>query len=184
MEWPAAPPHAAVERPTSPAVPVGYARGMLQRIIGVLLRASTRRRARGRDVGSAAEALEASRPRVAKTIATARDTARHRDVAAHVVGIERWGQSRLRVALGAPFTADGHHPYRPPVDGGLEALRAAFEATRADTVALARELAEADVDPARTVRHDHLGELTVVEWLVYLDDHARRDSLGLRGRRD
>ena len=155
---------------------------MIQKLIGWVRRPLAERAARGKGLAQLAAELEASGTVMDTRLARAGDTPGHRDAIAHWVGIERWGQRRLRVALGEPFVEDGHRPYRPDEDAGVEALRRAFAQTRAETVALARRLVEAGVDPATTVRHNDLGELTVAGWLAYLIQHPEQESKGrLRG---
>lgn len=140
------------------------------------------RAARGKGLARLAAELEASGVRMDARLGRAGDTPGNRDAVAHWVGIERWGQRRLRVALGEPFVLDGHRPYRPDETEGMAALRRAFAETRAETVALVGRLREAGVDPATTVRHNDLGELTVAGWLAYLVQHPEQESRGrLRG---
>ena len=155
---------------------------LLQRLIGFGRRLMAERAARGKGFDRLAAELEASAARMDVRLASASDTSGHRDAIAHWVGIERWGQRRLRVALGEPFVEDGHHPYRPDEAAGVAALRRDFAETRAETVALVGRLREAGVDPATVVRHNDLGELTVAGWLAYLVQHPEQESRGrLRG---
>jgi hypothetical protein len=151
---------------------------IVQRLIGVFRRGIAERHARGRDLARLAEELEMSGRTMDAKLAVASDTPDHREAIAHWVGIERWGQRRLRVALGEPFVADGHRPYRPDRDGGVQALRRTFAETRAETLALVRLLHEAGVDPSTTVRHNDLGELSVGGWLAYLLQHPEQESRG------
>ena len=44
-----------------------------------------------------------------------------------------------------------------------------------------RELGRADPGLSRRVRHNDLGDLSVGGWLAYLEAHARRESLRVRG---
>lgn len=155
--------------------------GTLQKLIGLGLRPFAERRARQRTLDEAARDLEQSGARIDRHLSGKPDTPTNREAIAHCVGIERWGQSRLRVGLGAPLRMDGHHGYRPDPAVGVDALRAAMAETRAATVALARELATAGVDPSATVRHNDLGNLTLAGWLAYLEQHASRE-LPLRVR--
>jgi hypothetical protein len=147
----------------------------LQKLIGLGLRPHAERRGRQRTLDEAARDLEDAGVRIDRHLAGKPDTPANREAIAHCVGIERWGQSRLRGGLGAPFVMDGHHGYRPDPTIGVAALRTAMAATRAETVALARELAAAGVDPAKTVPHNDLGDLTVAGWLAYLEQHAGRE---------
>ena len=153
----------------------------IQKLIGLGLRPVAERRGRQRSLAEAVRDLEGSGARIDAHLAGKPDTPANREAIAHCVGIERWGQSRLRVALGEPLQLDGHHGYRPDPADGIEALRAAMADTRAGTVALARELVAAGVDPATTVRHNDLGDLTLAGWLAYLEQHASRE-LPLRVR--
>lgn len=91
----------------------------------------------------------------------------------HVIGIERWGQQRLRVLLGEPFVAGGHRPHLPPESTPWDALVEEFARTRAETVAIAERLAAES--PARGVAHDQFGALSARGWLRYLDGHAARE---------
>ena len=94
----------------------------------------------------------------------------------HVTGIEAWGQSRLRVFLGAPLHMDEYDAYAPAADLDLPTLRAAFAATRDATVALAEQLSQAGVSETKTVNHNTFGPLTARGWLAYLNSHANRET--------
>jgi hypothetical protein len=100
-----------------------------------------------------------------------------------VIGIERWGQQRLRVALGdAPFTPDAYGGYRPDVARGVEALVDELLATRAETVAIGRRLA-AEGKAEMVVAHNSIGPLSALGWLRYLRLHADLESRRVRGER-
>ena len=155
---------------------------IIQGLIGLVRRPMAERHARGKAIAELADELEVSGRDLDQRMKGRPDTPGNREAAAHWVGIERWGQRRLRVALGEPFVADTYHPYRPDVGEGFEALRAAFAETRAETVALARQLDERGVDPATIVRHNDLGDLSVRGWLAYLIQHPDQESRArLRG---
>ena len=151
------------------------------RIIGAILRPITERQAGQRSFAELAEALEDSGEKLRARLASVPDTPANREALNHIIGIERWGQRRLRVGLGEPFVSDGYRGYRLPENTALDDLRRAFAETRQQTVALARALAAAGGDPARKVRHNDLGELSLRGWLVYLAAHASREGLRLRG---
>jgi hypothetical protein len=149
----------------------------IQKVIGLGLRPWAERRGRGRTLEDAARHLERAGATIDEHLAGKADTPAQREAVAHCVGIERWGHSRLRVGLGEPLRLDGHRGYRPDPAVGLDALRALMAETRATTVALARELEAAGVDPATTVRHNDLGDLTLSGWLAYLEQHATRELM-------
>lgn len=149
---------------------------LLQRMIGLVRRPMAERHARGRGIEQLAGELEASGRAIDARLAGLPDTAGHRAALAHWIGIERWGQRRLRVPLGEPLVDDGHHPYKPDEADGIAALRRTFADARAETVTLAHELHAAGIAPDTTVRHDDLGDLSVVAWLAYLRQHPEQES--------
>jgi hypothetical protein len=93
----------------------------------------------------------------------------------HVVGIERWGQRRLQVALGEPLLMDEYDNYRPARDLDWQGLQAEFQATRRETIALAQRLEQAGAEATR-VNHNSFGDLSVRGWLYYLGRHADLES--------
>lgn len=124
-----------------------------------------------------ADSLEENGRQIEERLAQAQDNPANRDALCHIVGIERWGQSRLRVALGEPLTMDEYDGYRPASDLDWEALQAEFPAARQDTLALVAQLDEAGAAEQR-VPHNDFGQLSARGWLFYLNMHAK-----LEGRR-
>ncbi|MBE2220219.1 MAG: hypothetical protein IAF02_01685 [Anaerolineae bacterium] len=104
------------------------------------------------------------------------DTDKHHNTGRHIIGIERWGQSRLRVFLGEKLVMDEYDEYRPAADLDMDALRKIFSETRQETIALTANIQEAGISPAQTVAHNDMGNLTVRGWLAYLNGHASRES--------
>ena len=151
---------------------------IVQKLIGMFRRPMAERHAKDKSIEELIAGLEVSGRELDARMTGKPDTPANRDAIAHWVGIERWGQRRLRVPLGEPFVEDGHHPYRPDEEEGVDALRRAFAETRAETVELARRMQGADVDRSTTVRHNDLGELTVAGWLAYLVQHPEQESRG------
>lgn len=125
-----------------------------------------------------AAALRDSGETTLRTLGAQRPTPRHLAKLRHVIGIERWGQRRLRVLLGEPFVAEGHRPYLPPEDRSWEALLEEFRETREETVRLADSLR--DRTSAGRVAHDQFGELSARGWLRYLKGHAEFETRRLR----
>ncbi len=155
---------------------------LLQKLIGAGLRPHVKRRARGVTLEQAAVNLEKSRDELRPRIMNATDTPGNREALNHWIGIERWSQNRLRVAQGAPFVEDRYRGYRMAEGSSLTDLQAQFFAVRDDSIGMAHELARTGVAPTLTIKHNDLGELTVVEWLTYMEDHPRREIIRLRGR--
>lgn len=104
---------------------------------------------------------------------------RNRQVLNHIIGIERWGQSRLRVALGEALVRDEYNGYRPARETDWVTLKQQFTETRAATVALVQDLDKAGV-VSRKVWHNRYGEITVKGWLRYLNIHANMESKKMR----
>lgn len=111
-----------------------------------------------------------------KRAAAAADRPSNAAVLAHIIGIERWGQRRMRVALGEPLLSDEYDTYRP-AETSVPALRAAFLATRQETVSLCKSLRMAGVDPRTRIHHNQLGSISLLGWLFYLTVHAGVESL-------
>ncbi|GHF47799.1 hypothetical protein HNQ07_002734 [Deinococcus metalli] len=132
-----------------------------------------------------AQSLERAGGHLAGRAERAADTPANRDVLAHIITIERWGQSRLRVALRErAYVRDESGAYRPPAALSLDELRALLSSTRAGTVDLARQLHRHPPQDDVTVDHNSLGPLTAKAWLRYLTQHADLESRRLRGGQD
>ncbi len=151
--------------------------GAIQRFITNLI---TERPARKASWEQQLANLEQGAALLQARLAQAPDLPRNREALRHIIGIERWGQSRLRSALGAALVMDEYDGHRPDEGQGWAALCESFMATRAGTVALARELKAAGVDRALPVAHNQFGALTVGGWLQYLKSHAWLEGLRIR----
>lgn len=136
------------------------------------------RPARKLTVAEMAAQLQRSGEKYAAKLPTLQQTEQAREKLRHVIGIERWGQKRLRAFLGEPFETDGHHPYKPAAADTWDQLVRAFADTRAETVRIAGRLAS--VDPAKRVAHNQFGGMTVRGWLRYLNGHAHIELKGLK----
>jgi hypothetical protein len=127
-------------------------------------------------------ALEASLATLTPRYAAAADPVRAAATLTHLIGIERWGQQRLRVALGeATFVRDGHRDYLPPDDLAYPALRDLLPVVRGETIRLARAIATRNVGETR-VEHNSLGPITAAGWLHYLRLHGDLESRRVRTR--
>jgi hypothetical protein len=125
------------------------------------------------------EALETSGQAVADRFARAGDNPNNREVACHIIGIERWSRRRLGTALGDVAIRDEYGGYRPDDVPDMVALAALFAEEREKTIALAGQAANLP-DTVR-VFHNDLGEMSVGAWLFYIENHAARECVRLRG---
>ncbi|GIW34624.1 MAG: hypothetical protein KatS3mg072_1957 [Meiothermus sp.] len=122
-------------------------------------------------------ALEQSGSQIVARIRKSRSSLAEKTIR-HIIGIERWGQRRLRVALSEPLLMDGHHPYKPPEGLTHDRLAEEFQATRQQTLALVKRLE--DLPVGEKIPHNSLGPLSVKGWLFYLNLHADLESRRLR----
>ncbi len=145
-------------------------------IIGSFFRWLFEREGRKRTVLEWQQELQDSGAVVHGRIANGAGSEKDRTQARHVVGIERWAQSRLRVFLGNELVMDEYDSYRPEAESDMAALAAAFKATREETVELAGKLNAANIPAEQTVPHNDAGDMTVRGWLGYINIHALRES--------
>ncbi len=104
------------------------------------------------------------------------DTPRNREQMRHVIGIERWGQRRLRTVLGEPPTQDEYEDHQPAPTLELAAMRDEFRATRATTIELAQEIQQRGIAETTTANHNAFGDISPKLWLRYLTMHANFES--------
>lgn len=134
---------------------------------------------RGLGTEQMAERLELDGRTLERTFAATQDNEHNRRLLSHITGIERWGQSRLRVALGEPLVMDEYDGYRPAAAASWAELQDAFHDTRQQTVVLAGQLDQAIASGVK-VPHNQFGPLTVRSWLRYLDIHANMEAKKLK----
>lgn len=94
----------------------------------------------------------------------------------HIIAIERWGQSRLKVALGEALKEDENHSYKPDAATSWADLQALFAQTRAETLSIAKELTNSAINPLTTVKHNQFGPISLLAWLRYLEVHASLEA--------
>jgi hypothetical protein len=120
--------------------------------------------------------LEQSGKQMTDHLAKCPDTPANRNQLSHMIGIERWGQRRLRVALGEPFLQEEYNHYCPSEERSWDELRVEADTTRRTTVELVQNITQANVPDALKIRHNQFGPLSVKAWLRYLDVHASGES--------
>ncbi|MFK7805234.1 MAG: hypothetical protein AB8G95_26620 [Anaerolineae bacterium] len=116
--------------------------------------------------------LEASGKRNLQQLMEKMPTKHNYNVLNHLIGIEKWGQQRLRVALGdGAFVLDEHDDYRPRFGLSWNELQDVFSQTRIETLELAERIDAAEKGGER-VLHNDFGEISANHWLHYLRLHA------------
>ena len=106
------------------------------------------------------------------------DNEKNKRIMSHIIGIEKWGQRRLQVALGEPLLANEYLDYRPARAVPFPELCEQFPAVRAATITLANQIAQTDAVHHK-VPHNQFGDLDGKAWLHYLTIHADRESQAL-----
>jgi hypothetical protein len=97
------------------------------------------------------------------------DTPTSRRILRHIVAIERWGLSRLRMLLGEkPLQIDSSQDYYSPETIAWSVLLTDFKDVRHELVALIPFFEST----TNKVAHNMMGDLSPRAWLKYLDLHA------------
>ena len=150
-------------------------------LLGVILRFASERDAKGASYEDLLERLDKNEEESLPHFASAADTIINRARAAHIIGIERWGQSRLRTLLGELLVMDEYDGYAPSTDLTTSELAAEFTRTRAATKALVQELQGNGISLSKTATHNELGDISARAWIAYITNHTRRESRVLTG---
>ncbi|GAA3997401.1 DinB family protein [Deinococcus rubellus] len=133
---------------------------------------------RRRSYAELRRSLDEAGMRLERRVAQADDTEANRQQLRHIIGIERWGQSRLKVLGGSGFVMDGHRLYLPAESLDLAGLRQLASLTRAQTSDLVHSFGAQP--PLGKVEHNSLGPLSARAWLRYLTLHAEFESRRLK----
>jgi hypothetical protein len=136
------------------------------------------RPARRQGLNKLTQSLRNSGEALQRDLERIEDKDSNRDQLRHMIAIERWGQRRLRVALGESFVRDENYAYKPSQEASWESLKEMVKVTRAETLSLAGLLEQTDVK--QVVPHNQFGPLSVLAWLKYLETHTRLEGKRLR----
>lgn len=124
--------------------------------------------------------LEVSGETISQHISRVKDSEAHRAKLRHIIGIEQWAQSRLRVALGDEFTKGEYDEYSPSADTTWQQLKHDFASTRAITIGLTNELIIQNVPTIFKIEHNSFGPVSPRGWLRYIHLHGRMESKRLK----
>jgi hypothetical protein len=125
------------------------------------------------------QALDTSANTINTRLASAEDNASNRDNLCHIIGIERWAQRRMQIALGEAPIDDEYDGYRPSQDATWDDLTRDFHTTREATCALVKQLQAEQVAPETRVPHNMFGDVSLLGWLQYINGHADRHAASL-----
>lgn len=149
---------------------------MIQRIFGILFSRYLEIKGRGKNIQEWMETIQASGLDLIEGYTKVTDSEKNRKQLSHVIGIEKWSNRRLEVALGEPFLEGEYNDFRPARETDWEELQSQFRETREETVLNVARLITEDVDPTTKIKHNQMGDLTVLGWLNYIDTHATFES--------
>ena len=127
--------------------------------------------ARGKTAAELGLALKTNGDEFCSRLAAMRRTSRLHAVVTHCIGIERWAQGRVRVALGEPFVDEEYDIYRPSLEVPWNDLIALFETTRRESIQLVQQCSGSALE--KTVVHNNIGPLSVRGWFQYMQYHSR-----------
>jgi len=120
--------------------------------------------------------LEKSGQKLEKRFASMDGRLKNQEIITHVIGIERWGLRRIRVALGEPAVDEEYDAYCPTAQD-WPGLQASLRAARQATIAMGKTIRMAGVDANTRIKHNQFGEISLLGWLYYLEKHANLESM-------
>ncbi|MGB1249862.1 MAG: DinB family protein [Candidatus Promineifilaceae bacterium] len=139
------------------------------------------RPARKKDYAAFVKIYETKGRAIQDKLGGAQDNEKNNKTLSHIIGIERWGQSRLRVAMGDPFIDEEYDVrHRPARDTSWSDLKSQFAETRAGSVALIREFSAENIPASTKIAHNQFGEVSIGAWLQYLQFHASTEARGIK----
>ncbi|MGB1285424.1 MAG: hypothetical protein ACPG7F_02730 [Aggregatilineales bacterium] len=136
------------------------------------------RPASSRDIPDFIQELADSGMRINQRIRACEHNDKNHRVVTHIIGIEKWSQSRLKVAAGADYRQDEYDVYRPPQDTRWDDMNDIFKTTRDDSLMIVENLPRNN--PGQKIRHNQFGEITIHAWIYYIYFHALQESKRLK----
>ena len=152
--------------------------------IGMIFRLYFTWQSRNKSLNELISQSEASGKTILDGLKDKSDTPANREKLRHIIGIERWGQRRLKTLLGEPPVARGYpasvfsdeyNGYQPAESLDFKALRAEFKSTRAETAKLLRTLQKKGLAKTGQAYHNSMGEIPITVWAGYLTMHANME---------
>jgi hypothetical protein len=136
--------------------------------------------AKGTTAEQLSQRLQSDGTALTEQFGKAADTIANRKQIGHIIGIERWGQSRIRTLLGSPLRLDEYDGYRPDPAADMASIRAEWAHTRAATLELINQLTQAGIDFGAKAEHNDFGPMSVRGWLTYLNIHSIMEGKRVR----
>ena len=149
---------------------------LLHKIAGLMFERPTR----GVPATELLQRLEQSQDVFAQHIQQYADTHKNRVLLGHIIGVERWAQTRLGQCIDGPIAPDESDAYVPSPEVAFSVLLTNARDTRSESIVLLKELMKAGVPLTRTIEHNQFGPLTVAAWIHYITTHAMLEARKLR----
>lgn len=150
-------------------------------ILGSIAHFFIEQRAGKTTLESLSHKMEESAVIVAQKLNSAADTPTNREIANHIIGMERWGQRRLDTLFSNEKLSDEYDNYKPGLQYSMSDLHKEFQAARALTMARLLKISQNPELERRLIPHNMLGPLSVKGWFYYLDTHASREAHKIKG---
>lgn len=149
---------------------------ILHAVAGLMFERPTR----GLDHARLRARIVASQAPFQALIAAKGDTTENRTMLAHIIGVERWSQARVRQLLQTGVVFDEMDEYVPSAAQPYADLVALAGATRQVSVETLDALAAAGVPVTQTIAHNQFGALSVGGWSQYFVMHANLEAKKMR----
>jgi hypothetical protein len=134
--------------------------------------------------GMSAEALRAKLSASQSTFLAAlrdkSDSAANKELLAHIIGIERWAQARIKQAHTGVIITEEYDGYRPAPDTSYVDLVHIADTTRTDSIALLQAVTAANIALTTPIEHPQFGTLSLAAWFQYILSHSMIEAKKLR----
>lgn len=141
-------------------------------LFGLLFRTVLQLQIANRSLADLVDAAKRSKETLLTQWADKADNDKNRQQLRHIIGIERWGQRRLKTLLGEIPLQDEYDHYQPPPSDNFARLRTLFADTRQETLALVDTIRQRGTLSQATAYHNMMGNISLKVWLRYLTLHA------------
>jgi hypothetical protein len=134
--------------------------------------------------GMSAEALRAKLSASQSTFLAAlrnkSDSVANKALLAHIIGIERWAQARIKQGHTGVIIHEEYNGYRPAPDTSYADLVHIADTTRTDSIALLHTIITANIALTTPIEHPQFGTLSLAAWVQYIMSHSMIEAKKLR----
>lgn len=149
---------------------------LLHKIAGLMFERPTR----GVPATELLQRLEQSQDVFAQHIQQYAESHKNHLLLGHIIGVERWAQTRLRQCIDGPTAPDESDAYVPSPEVAFSVLLTNARDTRSESIVLLTVLMKAGVPLTRTIEHNQFGPLSVAAWFHYITTHSMLEARKMR----